>query len=716
MTAGQHHLLQERGRQFGIEEAGAYSGGSHGGQLDGSRLTQFLRANSKLFLGIMATSLSLSALYTVQQDPVFETKASVLLDQRKKQVVKGLDDVVSALPAESSIVDTEVEMLTSSGMAAQVARKAGLIPDIPVERMSLQQQEDAALVVTDILKNRAISRVGLTYIIDIRYRSSDPETAQRMANLYAQMYINSQVGVRVEENTKVRRHLESEIARLRLQVLSADTAVAAYKARTGLNGNTAAGTLTEQEISSYNQTLAMAQAQAAEDGRRADIARVQIGRGVDNLGELNAPSMSNLRAQQAQVSALVAQLASRYGPNHPELITARQQLEDIDRLIAGQGARVVSGLQAQAQASAGRAAEIAGKLSSTEGKLAGADKAAVQLRALESEVAAPKALLDAYLSRLAQISTQSGIEQADARITAYAPLPIQKSGPSWFFNLAIGAFLGLIIFAIVALIRQVFAVGVSSAEEVETIFGVEFLAAMPRLRSGDDLTIINQVVEAPNSPYSESVRALAAGLFRPGQEQPRVIALTSPQASEGKSTTAIAFGRSQAAKGRRVLIVDCDLQRPTFHQRFGFGRMGPGLVEVLRGEAEMADCLVDDTLTPARFLPTGEVVEAGQSIDFDQLAAMVAQARAHFDLIVLDLPPVLQVADARVIAAVSDGVVLLTRWRHTSRQAIEFAITVLTRSGSPVLGLVLTEVPATSEAMMGNYSEPLVGKLRFVGG
>jgi succinoglycan biosynthesis transport protein ExoP len=120
-------------------------------------------------------------------------------------------------------------------------------------------------------------------------------------------------------------------------------------------------------------------------------------------------------------------------------------------------------------------------------------------------------------------------------------------------------------------------------------------------------------------------------------------------------------------------------------------------------------------LTPARFLPVGEIAEPNESIGFDQLQALVAEARTQFDLVILDLPPVLQVAEARVIAAVSDGVVLLTRWKHTSRQAIEFAITVLLRSGNAVLGLVLTEVPATSEMMMGSYAEPAVGKLRFAG-
>lgn len=716
LTAGSPPALTDRGRHLAADEAGGYAGSAAAAQLDGTRFGRFVRENYKLFLVVMALVLGLCALYTARQDPVYETKASVLLDQRKKQVVQGLEDVVSPLPADSSVVDTEVELLSSSGMAFQVARRAGLIPDVPVSRLSREQQEEAAQVVRQVLESRTIGRVGLTYLIDIRYKSTDPDTAQRMANLYAQTYIDSQVGVRVDENNRVRRHLENEIAQLHQRVKNADIAVAAYKASTGLNGNTAAGTLTEQEISSYNQTLAMARAQAAEDAKRLQAAQSQFARGADNLGDLNTPSMVNLRTQQAAASAHVADLASRYGPNHPELVTARQQLDDIDRLIASQGSRVVSGLQTQAQASAGRASEIAAKLSATRNELAGADNAAVRLRELEAELAAPKSLLDAYMARLAQISTQSGIEQADARIAALAPLPVEPTGPRWIVNLVVSAVLGVILFAIVALIKQIFAVGVGSPEEVETIFGVEFLAAVPRLRNEDDLAIINQVVEAPTSPYAESLRALAAGLFPPGQEQPQVIAFTSPQAGEGKSTTAIALGRSQALRGRRVLVIDCDLQRPTFHQRFGFGRSGPGLVEVLRGEARLNDCLVSDGLTPARFLPVGETMEPGQSIAFDQLAALLGEARAQFDLVVLDLPPVLQVAEARVIAAASDGVVLLTRWKHTSRQAIEFAITVLARAGNQVLGLVLTEVPASSAMMMGSYTAPDTGKLRLAQG
>ena len=380
ITTAEGHSLAERRRHLSPEDGNAIGPGAYSTQLDGSRFSQFIRDNIRLFIGILALALGVAAVLTLRQEPVYETKASVLLDQRKKQVVQGLEDVVSPLPPDSSVVDTEVELLSSSGMAFQVARSAGLIPNVAPDRMSADQQQEASEVIRNILEHRTISRVGLTYLIDIRYASADPQMAQRMANLYAQTYLASQVGVRVDEDERVRKHLQAEVARLQAQVTSADAAAATYKARHALNGNTPLGTLTEQEISSYNQTLALARAQAAEDAQRLSAARSQVAKGNDSLGDFNSASMQQLRAQQGLASALVAQLSSRYGPNHPELVTARKQLEDINRLIAGENSRVVSGLQAQAQASSGRAAEVAAKLSSTEGQLAQSDKAAVKLR------------------------------------------------------------------------------------------------------------------------------------------------------------------------------------------------------------------------------------------------------------------------------------------------------------------------------------------------
>jgi polysaccharide biosynthesis transport protein len=679
------------------------------GNLDGSRLNQFIRDNYKLFLIVFAATFGLMILYTLNKTPVYTAKSSVMLDQRKRQVLQGVDDVVSGLPSDSSVVDTEVEILNSSQMAYNVAQRVGLVPNVDPTKMNMDQLNETSEIVQDVIRNRSIQRSGLTYIINIYFASPDPMRAQQIANGFAEAYIDSQVAVRVQANERARAHLEREIGELQAKVKQADADVAAYRAATGLN-TTVSGTLVEQEVSSYNQALAMARAQAAEDQQRLASARAQLGRGVDQLGDTSGGLIS-LRGQQAAASAKVAELESRYGPDHPEMIAAKQQLADLNRVINTESRRSLATLETQANASSGRAAALQSKLASTEGQLARAGNASVRLHELESALEAPKALLAAYQERLAQISTQSGTEQPDARLVAPAAVPLQPSSPSWPANILLGIGLGTILGMIAVVGRQLFSTGMASPAEVESTFGVDFLAALPRLREPDDIARINHVVDEPNSAFSESMRGLAASIFYSGELNPKVVSITSCYAEEGKTSTAIALSRSLAMRGRRVLTVDCDLQRPSFTTRFGIGS-GIGLVDVLKGNALLEQAIVKDNRTPGHFLPFGHITEPGQTLPHERFVAAIDHLRGKYDVIILDLPPLLQVAETRLIAACSDGAVLLARWRQTSRQAIDYSLALLGRTGTPVLGLTLTQVPVSSEIMLGGYGAPAPAQLR----
>ncbi|MGE0775818.1 MAG: GumC family protein [Sphingomonadaceae bacterium] len=680
------------------------------GTLDGSRLGQFVRENYKLFLIIFGATLGLMILYTLNATPVYTAKASVMLDQRKRQVLQGMDEVVSRLPSDSSVVDTEVEILSSSQTAYEVATRVGLVPNVDPSKMTAEQLRDASETVQQIIRNREIGRSGLTYIINIYFTAPDPQQAQSVANAFAEAYLDSQVDVRVQENERARAHLQREIAELQTKVKQADADVAAYKASTGLN-STASGTLVEQEISSYNQALAMARAQAAEDAQRLSSARAQMARGVAQLGDGASMGLMQLRSQQASASARVAELKTRYGPDHPEMMAAQQQLNDLDRAITAESNRTIASLETQAMASSGRVAALASKLASTEGELAEAGTASVRLRELESALEAPKALLAAYQGRLAVISTQSGAEQPDARLVAPAALPIRPSAPSWPVNIILGIGLGSILGMIVVLVKHVFSGGLASPAEVESTFGVDFLAALPRLRDADDIARIDHVVDDPNSAFSESLRGLAASIFYSGEFNPKVVSITSCYAEEGKTSTAISLGRSLALRGRRVLTVDCDLQRPSFITRFGIGK-GVGLVDVLEGTAPLEQAIVKDGRTPGYFLPFGHISMPGQTLPHERFVGLIDHLRDQYDVIILDLPPLLQVAETRLIAACSDGAVLLARWRQTSRQAIDYSLALLSRTGTPVLGLTLTQVPVSSEIMLGGYAAPAPAALR----
>lgn len=686
--------------------AGYVPGPRQSAGFDGSRLLQFVKDSYKLFLTVVVFAVAAAALLTLNQTKIFATKASVMLDQRRQQLVQGLDDVVSQLPvSDSSIVDTEVQLLSSAGMAYRVARATGRVPDVNPERLAPAQQQAASEVVRDIMDHRGVQRVGLTYVIDIYYNDADPAVAQQMANAYAQAYIGSQIETRVQANRGAREHLQGEIAKLQIQVKQADGQIAAYKARNNLTDTSIGGTLTEQEISSYNQALAGARAQAAEDTQRLSAARAQLSRGSDALGDSTSPALTQLRAQETAISTNVALLASRYGPNHPDLAAARQQLDDVRRLIDQQSRRSVASLQVQAQGTAGRASAIQSRLATTESKLQRAGAASVQLRELQSKFDAPSKLLEAYQGRLAQISTQSGNEQPDARIVSLASYPLAPSSPNWVVNMVLGLGAGILLGLIAVLGRQLFARGVSSGEEVEHSFGVDFLAALPYLRTADDIEIITRVVDEPTSPFAEALRGLAASVLVGGPSAPRVVAISSPFAEEGKTTTTIALGRVLAMRGRRTLVIDCDIHRSSFYQRFGIGT-GVGLVDVLAGDATLQSALVDDTRTPLHFLALGRSLEPGQSLDEVDMDGLLKDLRERYDVVLLDLPPVLQVAEARIFAALADTTVLLARYKRTSKQAIDAALATLHRARASVTGVALTQVPSSAAIMVPNYGGP----------
>jgi capsular exopolysaccharide synthesis family protein len=318
---------------------------------------------------------------------------------------------------------------------------------------------------------------------------------------------------------------------------------------------------------------------------------------------------------------------------------------------------------------------------------------------------APQKALEAYQARLVQLSTQVGSEQPDARIISLAPLPIAPSSPNWVLNMALSLVLGAILGLIAVVARMLFSVGVASAEEVEHDFGLNFLAALPSIKHSDEMALVDKVVDEPGSAFAEALRGLATSVLFTGSAPPRVLALSSAFAEEGKSTTSIALGRVIALRGRRVLVIDCDVQRPSFYRRFGLGGER-GLVDVVQDQLPIEQAIVPDGRSPAHFLSLGRDLDPSQSLNETAMQDLLGMLSNEYDVVLLDLPPVLQVAETRVFAGLADTTVLLVRWKRTSRAAIDQALSILFRANAAVSGVALTQVPASSTRALYGYARP----------
>ena len=708
-------------------------------QFDLRRLFNIFRRRVRLF-GAIAALVFLAAIFvTFTATPMYTATANVMLDTRQEQVVN-VEAVLSGLPADSSVVDTEVEILKSRRLAERVVNALQLsqdpefnselappsvlsnikdsvlgvissakprdIPDDPVAQQKAQER-----IVDAVLGRLSVRRAGLTYVINVSFESESPTKAATIANKFAELYLLEQLEAKFDATQQANSWLNSRLEGLRQQVLSDEAAVQNYRIANNLLS--AAGTnLTETEISNYNQSLAEARAQVAEDEARLSTARSQLSRGStgDDLGEaLSSPVIQKLREQRATVSAKVADLQGRYGERHPEMLTANRQLTDIDAQIQAEIQRIISNLEAQVQVSRQRAAAIGGSLSNARGTLVGNNQAQVRLNELERTAEASRTLYESYLNRYKETSSQQGIEQSDARVVSSATIPTGQSSPKVPLNLALGLVLAMGCGLGAVVLAEMLDSGLATAEDVEHRLEVSYLGAVPLLASvaeGKMGSPIDYVIDKPLSSFAEAFRNLRASVIYSRLGEPvKVVAITSSLPGEGKTTTSVCLARSAAQQGLKVILVDCDLRRRSVNRLFGT-EPTKGLIEVLAGEASLDEVLTTDQVTGARLLPLAKSSMTPKDV-FGSAAMdrLLEELRRTYDLVILDTAPVLPVADTRVLAPKADVVVFLAHWRKTPQHAIEAAFRLLSGTGAHLAGVALTQVDMKQQAKYG-YGDP----------
>jgi capsular exopolysaccharide synthesis family protein len=204
--------------------------------------------------------------------------------------------------------------------------------------------------------------------------------------------------------------------------------------------------------------------------------------------------------------------------------------------------------------------------------------------------------------------------------------------------------------------------------------------------------------------FSEAIRNLRASLIGVRQTSgARVIGFTSALPGEGKTTTALAFARMLAVNGARVLLVDCDLRKSKFAETIHVGA-GKGLIEALRGTTHLSEAVVTDRVKGLDILPVAKTLFISRDIfSTATVDNLLENSRGSYDYVVMDLPPVLGVVDARILAAMADATVFVIRWGITQFQPASLALSALYADGVNVQGAIYTMVDPNAEAIGALY-------------
>jgi polysaccharide biosynthesis transport protein len=711
--------------------------------IDIHQLIAAFRRRLRLIAGVALIVLTAAVIYTFQQTPRYTATANVMLDTRQQQVVD-VNAVMSGLPADSASVDSEVQVLKSRSLAEKVVieqkleedsefnpalaepgplqqllkfgRSAAPVRAGPADPVMQRRQHEA--VVDRVLGRLSVRRAGLTYLIDVSFTSEDPVKAAKIANAFASRYLVEQLDAKFDATQQANVWLNTKVGEIRQQVVAAETAVQQYRIANNLMSSQGA-TLTEQQISTLDQQVAMTRAQQAEADARVSTARRQLAQGStgEDVGEaLSSPVVQQLRRQRAEVSTRVADLEGRYGERHPDLLKAKREMTDLDSQIQAEIGRIISNLEAQAQVARQRTASIAGSAGSAKGELAANNRASIRLNELERNAEAARALYESFLGRFKETSAQQGLETSDARVISQAKVPNGPSYPNKGLNLMLGVALALGAGLGAAVLAEALDSGLSTADDVERHLDLPYLGAIPSLAStledakaiaaNGKTAPVDYVVQRPLSSFSEAFRNLRASvMFSRVGETVKVIAITSSLPGEGKTTTSIALARTMGIAGASAVVVDCDLRQRGVNRILADEPVN-GLLEVLNGAVTLDQALVRDEASGIMILPLAKSAYTPKDVfGTPAMRRLLAELRQRFDVVVLDTAPVLPIADTRVLAPLADTVVLLTRWRKTPRKAAEASLRLLHSVNAHVAGAALTQVDLKAQAKYG-YGDP----------
>jgi exopolysaccharide transport family protein len=702
--------------------------GSSGETIDVERLIAAFRRRLWLFVAVAGVIAAALMFVMLRQTPMYTATANVMINTRTEKVVDS-QAVLSGLTADTGTVDTEVEVIKSPQLAEAVVdtlkldkdpefngalKSPGLIGSILGGKKAERAVPGAAeaerqAVIAAVGKQLTVRRVGLTYSITISFESTSAMKSATIANAFADAYLQSQLTEKFDATRQANSFLNTRLDTLRTQLQEADAAVSNYRVANNLLSSEGT-TLTEQEISAYNQQLAQARAQQAEDEARLRTARAQLAAGSngDDVGEaLSSQVVQNLRAQRAVVSGRVAEMSGRYGERHPDMVRAQRELADIDQQIQAEIRRIVSNLEARVRVSQQRTASVEASLGGARGTLAANSAASVHLKELEGNAEAARNVYQSFLDRYKQTGAQQGVEQADARIASRAVPPSHQSSPNLMLAVALSIVVGAGAGLAAVIIAEIMDAGLATSDDVERKIGLASVASIPLMSSVAEanergIQPIDYVLRKPLSGFAEAFRSLRTSILYavPGQ-QGKIVVLTSALPGEGKTTTSICLARVAAQAGSKVLLLDCDLRRRAVTRTLGLTPEN-GLAEVLHGTATLESVVLLDQASGAYVLPLAHTASSTEDVfGLPAMDQLLAKARASFDLVILDTAPVLALADTRILAGKTDVVVLLARWRKTPARAIGASVRLLQQANAQIAGVALTQVDMNAQSKHG---------------
>lgn len=716
--------------------------------IDIRELLRTLWRRRGVILGTVLFLTILALLITFQLTPKYTASALLTLQTRQEAVVD-IQAVMSGLSTDASVIATELDIIASRRLVGKLVDTLDLTKDPEFnpnlreknpfaealdprtylssdwlmalglatgDEEMLSDEERAArehATVVDSVKGAlSVSNPRLSYTIQLAFESEDPKKAARLANTLAELYLTDQLEAKFEATQRATGWLSERIGDLRSRVREAETAVQEFREQNEIIQSGGEGTVSEQQLTQLNVQLINAQTDLAEAEARYSQAEAEVARGKSAaaLGDvLDSPLIQRLGEQEAEVRRKQAEIAQRYGPRHPDTIDINSELRDLRSKIAEEVDKVMRSVEGDVLIARTRVTTLEQKLGNLKDESTALNKARVKLRELEREAESSRILLETFLSRFKETSQQEDLQQADARIISEAKVPVAPSFPKKKLILAVALVLSAMVGLGLAFLLEALDNGYRALEHLERTNRLKGLGMVPKLTAAKlkGLQPYQYPIKRPTSAYSEALRSVYTSLVfgHPGDDKPRRILVTSALPGEGKTTFALSLARVLARAGNlKVLYLEGDLRRANVAKAMlDPDSTKPSLTKYLVGGVKLWDeCLEHDEESGLDLmLAKGKTDNPQTLLQSERMQALLSEASARYDLILIDTPPLLAVSDAIIMSHFVDVSVFIVKWESTAREAVRNALDLLRKAGAPLGGGVLTQVDVKKHAYYG---------------
>ncbi|MGB3166563.1 MAG: polysaccharide biosynthesis tyrosine autokinase [Alteraurantiacibacter sp.] len=664
-----------------------------------------------ILIGVTAAIALAALVWTLLTTPTYSATATVRVNTQVAQVIEGQDltDPYIHPSMISTHMLTLARVIESHDMAGRVVDTLELADD--PQLLGDMAAESASEGVSDAVwaaRRREAAASALqggittelpfdTQLIAITYSHSDPQFAARIANAYVEHFLTDELTRTLESNSYAREYLDEQVADVRARLQEAELEANAYARANGLiappttrgeDGEEVgtAPTLTAANLAETNRRYTEVRARRIEAEQRWQAI---AGLPPSRLPEVQQdPIVQRLRTEIATTEGRLADLRQRYRDEYPEVREADSQLETLRGELAQVSAEIKQGLRNDYQIAQRQEGALRSELGQVSAASLDEQDARVQYNLIEREVGSLRDQLAALMARYNQISAASNLRTNNVTALDSARVPVSPSSPNLLRNLLLGLVLGGGLAALLAIAREVLDNRLRTADDVERKLGVPVLGQTPYVPED-----IQDELGERFSPISEAYASLRATLdYMTARDTAKVVQFTSSTPAEGKSTSVKAIAEKYAQMGRKVLLVDMDLRRPSLHRFFGGERSKTGLVDVMHGRVALPDALLATGQDGLDLLPLGDVPQNPVEIMSSGLIAeFVERMREAYDVVLIDSSPVMGIADAPLLARHVDAVIFVVEANRSKSSEAKVAIRRLRDTNANIVGAVVTK-------------------------